>query len=105
MGALLGLLRKKLMDKDDDQKDFLYRFAYIWSFFTMLYLVLSTFINVPEKNQHIVDTVVGFLLGTIIAGFIGYFYGSSHSSKAKDETLKEVVEDNLNKRDGDGPAA
>lgn len=91
------------MEHDDDQKNFLYRFAYIWSFFTMLYLSVTTLLPVPDKNQHIVDTVVGFLLGTIIAGFIGYFYGSSHSSKSKDDTIKEVVEDNLAKRgDDDG---
>lgn len=96
------LKRKHLMDKDDDQKNFLYHFAYLWSIFTMAYVGAVTFINVPEKNQHIVDTVAGFLLGTIVAGFIGYFYGSSHGSKDKDETLKEVVEDNLTKRDGDG---
>ena len=28
--------------------------------------------------MRVVDTIVGFLLGTIIAGLIGYFYGASH---------------------------
>lgn len=90
-----SLIRKHLMEKDDDQKNFLFHFAYAWSGFAMLYLFGVTFFHIPEKNQHIVDTAVGFLLGTIIAGFIGYFYGSSHGSKDKDETLKEVVEDGL----------
>lgn len=93
------------MDKDTAPTGFLYHFAYLWSIFTMIYLVGATAFNVPEKNQHIVDTVVGFLLGTIIAGFIGYFYGSSHGSKDKDETLKDVVEDTLNKRDPNEPTA
>jgi hypothetical protein len=86
-------------EADDHQKNFLFRFAYLWSAFAMLYLFGVSFFVVPEKNQHIVDTAVGFLLGTIIAGFIGYFYGSSHSSKDKDETLKEVVEDGLTRKD------
>jgi hypothetical protein len=87
------------MDMDPQQKNFLFHFAYVWSAFAMLYLFGVTFFIIPEKNQHIVDTTVGFLLGTIIAGFIGYFYGSSHGSKDKDETLKEVVEDGLKKED------
>lgn len=85
------------MEIDDNQKNFLFHFAYVWSVFTMLYIAGVTFFTIPEKNQHIVDTSVGFLLGTIVAGFIGYFYGSSHGSKDKDETLKEVVEDGLTK--------
>lgn len=93
-----------MMDIEDRPKGFVYNFAYIWSIFTMGYMTSVTFIMVPDKNQHIVDTVVGFLLGTIIAGFIGYFYGSSHSSKGKDDMIKEVVEDGLHKRVDDGSA-
>lgn len=92
------------MDKDDKQKHFLFHFAYMWSAFSMLYIAAASFLEIPDKNQHIVDTAVGFLLGTIVAGFIGYFYGSSHSSKDKDETLKEVVEDGLTRKEDHEPA-
>ena len=81
------------------RENFLYHFAYLWSGATIIYIFTVTLVNIPEKNQRVVDTVIGFLLGTIIAGLIGYFYGSSHSSKDKDETLKEVVEDGLSKKD------
>jgi purine-cytosine permease-like protein len=88
-------------EPDEHHKNFLFHFAYMWSGFTMLYIAGVTFVPVPERNQHVVDTAEGFLLGTIVAGFIGYFYGSSHGSKDKDATLKEVVEDNLMKGDQD----
>lgn len=57
---------------------FLYGFAYLWSVSSIVYIFCVSFVAVPEKNIRVVDTIVGFLLGTIIAGLIGYFYGASH---------------------------
>jgi len=87
------------MDKTDVRENFLFHFAYLWSVATISYLFLVTFVNIPDKNQRTVDTALGFLLGTIIAGLIGYFYGSSHGSTDKDATIKDVVEHELDSHD------
>jgi len=87
------------MNQPEIKENFLYHFAYLWSVSTIGYLFLVTFVTIPDKNQRTVDTALGFLLGTIIAGLIGYFYGSSHGSKEKDATLKDVVEHDLEERD------
>lgn len=42
-----------------------------------LYITGITFATVPKDNQRVVDTVLGFLLGTLIATVVGYFYGAS----------------------------
>jgi hypothetical protein len=62
-------------------KNFVYYIASFWSLVTALYIFFITFSDV--KNQRAADTVLGFLLGTIIATIINYFFGSSKGSKDK----------------------
>lgn len=72
------------MIEDDKHKAahnaFLYGFAYMWSLSSIIYIFCVSFVAIPVSNVRVVDTIVGFLLGTIIAGLIGYFYGASHTS-------------------------
>ena len=65
--------------KQDDKfsKRFIYYFAIFWSVFAVLYLTGITFIEIPKENVRFADTTVGFLLGTIVATLIGFFYGNS----------------------------
>ena len=61
--------------------------AFLWSSFAIFYLVLITVHQIPESNHRIVDTVLGFLLGTIVSGIVGYYFGSSQSSADKTDIL------------------
>lgn len=81
-----------MMSADVFAKKFNYLFAIAWSIFAMGYIVIITLIDIPPENRRFADTILGFLLGTIISQVIGYFYGSSHSSKGKDATINQVVE-------------
>ena len=81
-----------LKQNDVFSKRFLYFFTIGWSLFVGIYIVGITFGNIPEKNIRFADTILGVLLGTVLAGMFGFFYGSSQSSKSKDETLKAVME-------------
>ena len=65
--------------KQDDKfsKRFIYYFAIFWSVFAVVYLTGITFIEIPKENVRFADTTVGFLLGTIVATLIGFFYGNS----------------------------
>lgn len=80
-----------LNQSDVFSKRFVYYFAMGWSFFTMAYLIGITFFAIPESSVRFADTVLGFLLGTIIATMIAYFYGSSKSSKDKDAAIAEMA--------------
>lgn len=80
-----------LGQEDKFSKRFVYYFAIAWSAFSMAYLGFITFGHIPEVNTRFADTVLGFLLGTIVSTIVGYFYGSSRSSGTKDGLLAEVV--------------
>ena len=66
-----------LRQDDKFNKRFIYYFAIFWSVFAVVYLTGITFIEIPKENVRFADTTVGFLLGTIVATLIGFFYGNS----------------------------
>jgi len=66
--------------------------ALIWTLFGAGYIVAVTFMYVPKENVRIVDTVTGFLLGTVLATILNYFFGSSKSSADKTEIIKQQAE-------------
>ena len=65
--------------KQDDlfSKRFVYYFASFWSIIAAVYIIAVTFMTIPTANIRFVDTVIGFMLGTIVSTIIGYFFGSS----------------------------
>lgn len=69
-------------------KRFVYFFAAGWSIVSVIYIFMVTFMSIPTANVRFADTVLGFLLGTIVATIINYFYGSSKSSSDKNEFIK-----------------
>jgi len=77
--------------KQDDwfAKNFTNLFAAFWSIAAAVYIYFVTFTTFPQANQRFADTILGFLMGTIIASIIGFYYGSSLGSKEKTEILKE----------------
>lgn len=78
--------------KQDDlfAKRFVYWFAIAWSLFAMVFLLSTTFMDIPEKNIRTVDTVLGFLLGTAISSIFSYFLGTSYTSRRKDDTISQL---------------
>lgn len=77
---------------DEFSKRFIYYFAMAWSFVTAVYIGFITFWEIPVGNVRFADTILGFLLGTILATMFNFFYGTSKSSAAKDDVIKGVVE-------------
>ena len=78
--------------KQDDlfAKRFVYWFSIAWSLFAMVFLLSTTFMDIPEKNIRTVDTVLGFLLGTAISSIFSYFLGTSYTSRRKDDTISQL---------------
>lgn len=78
--------------KQDDlfSKRYVYYLASFWSIVAMVYIFLITFMTIPEANVRFADTVLGFLLGTIIATVIQYFLGSSKGSADKTAQIQEL---------------
>ncbi len=55
------------------------------------YVVAITFLAIPKENARFADTVLGFILGTVMATPIAFFYGSSKSSQAKDKAIRDLL--------------
>jgi hypothetical protein len=80
-----------LLQEDRFSKRFVYYLAIFWTVAAIVYVFLTTFFTV--KNERVADTVLGFLLGTIIATIINFFFGSSKGSSDK-----QAIIDNLTKK-------
>lgn len=79
-----------LTQDDIFSKRFVYYLAAGWSFFACAYIIIITIVTIPETSVRFVDTILGFLLGTVVATIIQFFLGSSIGSKSKD-TLAEML--------------
>lgn len=76
------------LNQDDVfSKRFVMYLAMFWSFTAVVYIFLITFTNIPELNIRFADTILGFLLGTVVATILNFFLGSSAGSKEKTEAL------------------
>lgn len=76
-----------LRQEDVFSKRFIYIFATFWSLFAAGYIAFITFGHIPEDNQRFADTILGFLLGTVVATILQFFFGSSMGSKRKDKEM------------------
>lgn len=76
-----------LSQDDVFSKRFIYYYASFWSICAAFYIGFITFGQIPESNVRFADTILGFLLGTVIATIMQFFFGSSKSSKDKTEAM------------------
>jgi len=76
-------MQKVALAQDDlFSKRFIYYLSVFWSVISAAYLFFATFTEIA--NEKMADTVLGFLLGTIISTIINFYFGSSTGSKEKD---------------------
>lgn len=80
-----------LQQNDLFSKRFVYYLAIFWSLFAALYIGMITFVGIPVESVRFADTILGFLLGTIIATIMQFFFGSSQSSKTKTDEMVKVM--------------
>ena len=69
--------------------EFKMKLTLIWSTFAILYISAVTFIEVPITNNRVVDQVLGFVMGTIVATGLNYWIGNS----AEQDTKRENQDD------------
>tara|TARA_R110001592_G_scaffold114472_3_gene314337 strand:- start:11709 stop:12194 length:486 start_codon:yes stop_codon:yes gene_type:complete len=60
---------------------FVYYLAIFWSIIGATFIIMVFFVSPPEQNLRLVDTLEGFLLGTIVSTIIGYFFGGVIKNK------------------------
>jgi hypothetical protein len=70
-----------LQQADIFSKRFVYYLSAFWSLFAVVYILWITFASIPEENVRFADTILGFLLGTVVSTIINFFLGSSASTQ------------------------
>ena len=83
--------KQALQQTDVFSKRFTPIFASAWSTFAVVYIFFITFGDIPLANQRFADTILGFILGTVIATILNFFFGSSQSSKDKTALMSEAI--------------
>jgi MoaA/NifB/PqqE/SkfB family radical SAM enzyme len=82
-------MQLKAMDSDDPLvRRFVYYFITFWSILSASYVGAITFATIPEANIRFADTILGFVLGTMVAAMFQFLLGSSLGSRKKDEAKK-----------------
>ena len=80
-----------LKQGDTFSKRFIYYYASFITLATIAYIYFITFYEIPKDNVRFADTVLGFLLGTLLATIINFFFGSSSGSDKKNEVIARML--------------
>ena len=79
-------MQLKAMESDDPLvRRFVYFFITFWSLLSAAYIGCITFVDIPDENVRFADTILGFVLGTMVAGMFQFLLGSSLGSRNKDK--------------------
>lgn len=73
------------MNDSAASKHFIVVLSAYWSIVATIYVGCVTFCDIPPANVRFADTILGFLLGTIVATVLNFWLGSSVGSKEKDK--------------------
>jgi hypothetical protein len=79
-------MQLKAMESDDPLvRRFVYYFIGFWSVLAACYIGFITFGEIPADNIRFADTILGFVLGTMVASMFQFLLGSSIGSRNKDK--------------------
>lgn len=85
-------MQRAALESDDPlARRFVYMLAAFWSIAGAGYMFGITFFPIPESAMRFADTAQGFILGTIIAQVLNFFFGSSKGSADKNNMLKDQL--------------
>ena len=71
-------------------KTFIMLLSAFWSIAATAYIGCVTFMDIPESNTRFADTILGFLLGTVVSTVLNFWLGSSVGSKEKDKNASSA---------------
>lgn len=79
-------MQTKAMESDDPLvRRFVYFFITFWSLLSAAYIGSITFVTIPDSSLRFADTILGFVLGTMVASMFQFLLGSSLGSRSKDK--------------------
>ena len=78
-----------LQQSDLFSKRFTMYLTVFWSVSAVAYVGFITFGVIPDNNVRFADTILGFILGTVVSTVLNFWFGSSIGSKEKSEALRK----------------
>jgi hypothetical protein len=79
-------MQMKAMDSDDPLvRRFIYYFIAFWSIFSVIFIPSLIWASIPESGQRYADTILGYVMGTIVTSMFAFLLGSSQGSRMKDK--------------------
>lgn len=78
-----------LQQSDTFSKRFTMYLTVFWSVSAVAYVGFITFGVIPDNNVRFADTILGFILGTVVSTVLNFWFGSSIGSKEKGEALRK----------------
>jgi len=78
-----------LNQSDIFSKRFTMYLTVFWSVAAVAYVGFITFGVIPDNNVRFADTILGFILGTVVSTVLNFWFGSSIGSKEKGEALRK----------------
>lgn len=87
-----------LTQDDIFSKRFVYYFAAALYLGGALYIASITFMEIPEQNTRFADTSLGFVLGSMLAPVVGFFFGTSFGSRNKSNEQASMINKLIDKQ-------
>jgi hypothetical protein len=79
-------MQMKAMESDDPLvRRFIYFFIGWWSLFCAVVIPCLIWVPIPESGQRYADTILGYVMGTIVTSMFAFLLGSSQGSRMKDK--------------------
>ena len=91
MNSARDMQKAALSQGDTFSKRFVYYLAAGVILGVFIFDYLFFFVHFPADNKQTIDSIAFLLNGTGLISILGFFYGSTKSSREKDETLAEAV--------------
>lgn len=85
MQSARNMQLEAMKSNDPLVRRFVYFFIAFWSIWSAIMLPFMVFGDIPADNVRFADTILGFLLATMIGSMFGFLLGSSLGSKEKDK--------------------
>jgi hypothetical protein len=73
--------------KSDDPlvRRFIYYFIAVWSGFAIVFIPSLIWAPIPDSGTRYADTILGYVMGTIVTSMFAFLLGSSQGSRMKDD--------------------
>ena len=64
---------------------FVYFFIGFWSIFAAAFIPSLIWLDIPDQNMRFADTIVGYVMGSVVTSMFAFLLGSSQGSRMKDD--------------------